>query len=158
MRPEIERAVRAELGRFLIPWGAMALSVLLIAGMGVFLAGDLAAIETSGGGAADTAVAVLAACLAAAAPVIDRALHDPARFASRVRVPDPQIALRYLLGGHLIVWSLAETPAILGLVQLVLGGSLPRHLLLCGAALGDLAILMPTRRRLGVRVGAALPR
>lgn len=155
MHPEVERRARAGLPRLRLPWAAMTAAVLLLAGLGISLAGlDLPRDEP----APPVAIAIVAAGVACGAAVValDRRILAPSRFAARVGHPDVDHVLRHLLAAHLVLWSSAEVPAILGFASLLAGGGLRGHLLLCGVSLGTMAWLMPTWARIAARVEAVV--
>lgn len=138
----------------LLPWGAMLLSSLALAGLGRLAvpAGDPPASTP----ALASAVAALGVALVAAVLALDRWLLAPGRLAQRIGVPDRSLAKRHLIAAHLALWSLAELPAILGFAHLLLGGTLRTHLALCAVSLGLLALLMPTGQRIGARLDAVM--
>lgn len=146
LHPAIERSIRGARTRFFIPWAAMVVAVLVLAGLGATVPG--------GAGAAAVPWALVAAATACAAVMLalDRRLLAPAAFASRVPAHDVELALRHLLAAHLVLWSLVAVLPLLGFAQLFLGGRPAFHLLLCGMALVILARLMPTYGRLAARI------
>jgi hypothetical protein len=156
MRPELEPRLRFALARLRLFWAATLAAGLACAGLGVLAAPAAAPPGASSTPPTAAAVAAIGAACAAAVLLLDRAILAPGQVAARVPLPDGDLALRYLLVGHLALWSLAETPAILGFAQLLLGGPLRTHLALCALALGALALLAPTRARIAARVEAAI--
>ena len=158
MRPEAERCVQHALPRLRLFWGATLGAGLACAGLGA-LASPVFSASAGGETAsppAATAIATLGLLCGAATLALDRALLSPGRIAARVPAPDGALAERYLLVGHLALWSLALLPGLLGFAQLLLDGRLGTHLALCGVSLAALAVLMPSRARIGARVAAAL--
>jgi hypothetical protein len=154
-RTAARQAGRARAG-LLLPWAAMLLSGLALAGLGR-LAVPAGGSATGGPAPAlASSVAALGALCVVAVLALDRALLAPERVAQRVLVPDRSLAERYLTAAHLTLWSLAELPAILGFAHLLLGGTLRVHLALCGLSLGLLALLMPTAKRIGARLERTL--
>ena len=158
MRPEAEVRVRSALPRLRLFWAAALGATLACAGLGALAAPAVSAAaagETATPPAA-VAIATLGALCAAATLALDRALLSPGRIAARLPAPDSALAERYLLVGHLALWSLALLPALLGFAQLLLDGRLGTHLALCGVSLAVLAVLLPSRARVGARIAAAL--
>jgi hypothetical protein len=148
VRAEVERLVDAQLSRLRLAWGATVVGVVFFTVLGASLAGPGALGAPGSRGAAPGVVAACGIVVSLAVIVLDRRLHAPGKVAARARHPLPEHVLRHLAVSHLVLWSLAEVPAILGLVQLVLGGSLRTLLLLGGTGLGVLVYLMPTRGRI----------
>jgi hypothetical protein len=148
--------MRAALPRLRLFWAAMLAAILGCAGLGV-LASPVPSppVEATTPPAA-VVVAALGALCAAAVVLLDRAILAPGQVAARVPLPDPDLALRYLLAGHLALWSLAGLPAIFGFANLLLGGPRRTLLALCAISLGILALLAPTERRIRTRVETAL--
>jgi hypothetical protein len=127
----------------------MLASTLALAGMGALAAP--AGLAAGPGGATPIAIgiAVIGALCALAVPLLARVLLAPSRIAHRLPAPDLALARRYLLAGHLALWSFSTLPALLGFAQLLLGGAPATHLGLCALSLLALAWLMPTKRRVG---------
>lgn len=155
MRPETGPRVRF-LPRLRLFWTAALGASLAFAGLGV-----LASPVVSPAGAASVpplaaAIAALGVLCGAATLALDRAILSPGRVAARIPFPDSALAQRYLLAGHLALWSLALLPAMLGFAQLLFDGQLATHLALCAVSAGILALLMPSRSRISARVAAVL--
>lgn len=155
MRPEIERRVRSELVWFRLPWSAMVLATLVFAAFGL-LVPEAPATPESRVSPLTTFLIIAAAGNGALIFVLDRKLLAPQAMATRVPRHDVEFARRYLLAGHLVLWSLAEILPILGFAQLLLGGRSGIHLLLCGLSVGILAYLMPTSARIAARIAPIL--
>ena len=158
MHPELDRRVRAELPRLRLFWAAMLAASLACAGLGVLASPVSSPLGEASAPPAAVAVAALGLVSAAAVLLLDRAILAPGQVAARVPIPDPGLALRYLLAGHLALWSLAALPAILGLAHLLLGGPLRTSLALCAVSLGIFALLAPTRTRIATRLAAVVRR
>jgi L-asparagine transporter-like permease len=139
--------------RFLVPWAGLVASTILLAGATFGLPQREETAPVSAGAAA---LALLGALAGVAVVLLDRQLLGPRRFAEQVGGADASHAVRHLLLAHLVLWSLAEIPAILGLAQVLLDGNPRWHLALCGISLGILAYLMPTRARVNARLEAVL--
>jgi hypothetical protein len=127
---------------------------MLAATLGLTGIGWLAApagLAASAGDAPPIAIgiAVLGALCALAVPILARKLLAPAQISRQLPAADLALARRYLLAGHLALWSFSTLPAILGLAQLLLDGAPATHLALCALSLLALAWLMPTARRVG---------
>lgn len=150
---DARRALPSRAG-LLVPWSAMLLSSLGLAGLGRLAvpAGDPATATP----ALASVVAALALIPVAAVLALDRLLLAPRRVAQRVALPDRTLAQRYLAAAHLALWALAELPAILGFAHLLLGGALSTHLALCAVSLALLAYLMPTGRRISGALDAVV--
>ncbi|HEY5998096.1 MAG TPA: hypothetical protein VI078_02190 [bacterium] len=137
---------------FLAAWGGMLAATLALAGIGSLATpAGLGAGPAGGASALPAGIALFAVLCAIAVPLLARVLLAPERIAPRLPAPDAALVRRYLLVGHLALWSLAALPALLGLAQLFLGGSPATHYALCALSLVGLAWLMPTARRVGGR-------
>lgn len=155
MHAEIERRVRSAIIRFRLPWAAMVLSSLVFAALGLWVS-DTGVVMETGVSPMSLPVIIVAAGSGALVFFLDRKLLAPRAIAARVPPNDIELALRHLLAGHLVLWSLAVVSPILGFAQLLLGGRPAAHLLLCGASVGILAYLMPTWSRIAARIEAIL--
>lgn len=156
MRPDLQHAVRAALSPLRSCWSFMLAASLAWAALGWFASPVLAPSAAPPATPWTTALTVLGALSAVATLWIDRTVITPERMAALIPVPDPALAQRHLLAGHLILWSSAELPALFGFSQLLLDGALGTHLALCALSLTILAILMPTHKRVATRLAAVL--
>jgi hypothetical protein len=156
-RPEVERQVLAGRARFLLPWAGALAAALGLAALGAAIA-QLAPSPAGADALLPAVAAASGAVVGVAVLLLERRLLEPSRLAARLPAPDVDLALRHILAGHLVLWSLAAVPALLGFAQLLLGGPLRTHLLLCGVSVGTLAYLMPARARLEERAGSCLQR
>jgi len=155
---EIARLLDERLRRLQLAWGATVLGVLAFAALGAWLSWGQGFGPPGPRSGRAAVVAGFGLALALGVIALDRRFHASGRLAARAGHPLPEHVLRPLTVSHLVLWSLAEVPAILGLVQLALGGSLRTLLLLCGVTLGVLAFLMPSRGRVLGLVEDALSR
>lgn len=155
MRPAVETLVASGQRRFLLPWAGAAVASLAVAGIGVVLAGDAA---PSGAPLAPLAKAVTAGGFIWGAILLQlrRAVLGPAALAARIPAPDAEAVLRQMLAAYLVLWAATVVPAILGIAQLLSGGDLRIHLLLCAGGLWLLAYMLPTRAKLAAQAEAAL--
>lgn len=156
MNPDTERYVQSALPPLRISWCFMVFASLAWAGLGLFAS---PAGLTSGPTTARKLAVVLTtlgALCAVAALWIDRAVITAERMAALIPVFDYALVQRHLLAGHLVLWSLAQLPALFGFAQLLLDGSPGMHLALCAVSLATLALLMPTRARITTRMEAVL--
>ena len=135
--------------QFIVPWAATLAATLGLAGLG-WLAAP-AGLAAGNGDAPPIAIgiAALGALSALAVPLLARKLLAPRIVARQLPASDLALARRYLLAGHLGLWSFSTLPAILGFAQLFLGGAPATHLLLCALSLLALAWLMPAAKRVG---------
>jgi hypothetical protein len=156
MRPEIERHLRASLRPLRVSWAIMLAVSLAWAGLGAFASAAVSLSDATALTPLTKGLAALGVLCAVATLWIDRSVITPERMAAVIPVPDLALAQRHILGGHLVLWSLAVLPGILGLAQLLLDGPLWLHLALCALSLGVLALLMPTRARIATRLKAVL--
>lgn len=154
--PEADLRPRPARTSLLLPWAAMLFSSLALAGLGRLAAPADPPAPAEPMSALALAVAALGVACVVAVLALDRSLLSPGRLARRLPAPDPALAERYVLAGHLALWSIAGLPAILGFSHLLLGGPLRIHLALCALSLGLLALLMPTKKRIGTRLDAVL--
>lgn len=156
MPPEADRQVRLALPRLRLFWGAMLMASLGFAGLGVLASPVVSAPGAGGSPPLALALAAIGVLCGAAALLLDRVILAPKQVSARFPFPDAVLAQRYLLAGHLALWSLAQLPAILGFTQLLFDGCLRTHLALCAVSLSILALQMPTRARISTRLEAAL--
>lgn len=154
MHPDIERHVLSALPPLRVSWSLMLVASLAWAGLGLFASPVLAPSDTATATPWPLLLAALGMLCALATLGIDRWVITPARMAALIPVFDYALVQRHLLAGHLVLWSLAELPALLGFAQLFLDGALGTHLALCATSLVLLALLMPTRARIAARMEA----
>lgn len=156
MHPDIERDVQSALTPLRVSWSFMLAASLAWAALGLF-ASPVVSPPTSPTAAPWTTVLTTLGVLSAGVTLlIDRAIITPRRMAALITVPDLALVQRHLLAGHLVLWSFAQLPAMFGFAQLLLDGSLGAHLALCAVSLAILALLMPTRARIGARLEAVI--
>jgi hypothetical protein len=156
MHPDFERHVESALSPLRYSWALMVATSLAWAGMGL-IASPVVSLSHAGGVSMLTRVLASLGLFCALATIwVDRAVITPKRMAALITVPDLALLRRHLLGGHLVLWSLALLPTVFGFAQLLLDGSLGIHLTLCAASLATLALLMPTRARVTARMEAVL--
>jgi len=156
VRPESERRVRAALPALRSAWSLMLAANLAFAGLGMLASPVAVAPEHAALPPLAAALSALGVLCAGATIWLDRAILAPGRVGGLSPIPDGELARRHLLAGHLALWSLAILPALLGFAQLLLGGTLAALLALCALSLAILAVLMPTRTRIGTRLEAML--
>lgn len=155
MSQATERQVRSALPLLRLCWSLLLAAVLALAGLGGLAAPAAAPQDGASAGPLGAAAVVLGLTCALATLWLDRRILAPHRIALLLQVPDLALARRHLLAGHLALWALAAVPALLGFAQLLLDGRLAAHLALCAVSLAVLALLLPTRARVGARLGAA---
>jgi hypothetical protein len=156
VRPDVERRLSSALPALRSAWSLMLAANLAFAGLGA-LASPVAIAPRDASLSPLAAVFAALAVLCAGATIwLDRAVLAPGRLAGLSSIPDPALAQRHLLAGHLALWSIAVLPALLGFAQLLLDGTPGTHLALCALSLLILAALMPTRSRIGARLEAML--
>jgi len=151
-----ERHLRDSLPPLRLSWSFMLAANLACAGLGVLAVPVVSLPGKAPASPLAAAIAAFGALVAAATLWLDRRLLAPSRIARVLPVPDPALARRHLLVGHLALWSLAEVPALLGFAQVLLDGTLGAHLALCATSLVLLALLLPTRARITSRMEALL--
>jgi len=144
----VDRRIADSRRRFFIPWLGTVLAVVVLAALGYGLAAGIVAPGAT--------LPALPKMMAAAGFVwcglvlfIRRQVLAPLGMAARLPAPDPEALLRHLFAGHLVLWSAAVVPAIIGIAQILAGGDARMHLLLCSAALMVLGYLLPSRSKLG---------
>lgn len=156
MHPDVERHVETALPSLRISWYLMVVASLAWAGLGMFAAPAGISSDPTTARKLTVVLTTLGALCAVATLWIDRAVITAERMAAVIPVFDYALVQRHLLAGHLVLWSLAELPALFGFAQLLLDGSLVLHLALCAVSLAVLAFLMPTRARITTRMAAVL--
>lgn len=156
MYPDFERHVQKALPPLRYSWALMVATSLAWAGMGLIASPVVALSDTGAAPTVTKVLAVLGVLCALATLLVDRAVITPRRMAALIPVPDHALLQRHLLGGHLVLWTLALLPAVFGFAQLLLAGTLVAHLALCALSLIVLALLLPTRARVAARMEAVL--
>lgn len=154
MHPDIEQRVQSSLPPLRVSWSFMLAASLAWTGLGLFASPVLSPSDTAAAPPWALVLAALGVLCALATLVIDRWVITPARMAALIPVFDYALVQRHLFAGHLVLWSLAELPALFGFAQLFLDGPLSTHLALCATSLVLLALLMPTRARITARMAA----
>lgn len=145
----------AGLHRFRLPWLGACVASLALAALGMALSGESAPAEAALPPPAK-ALAGLGLICSGTVPFLRRRVLTPARIAAALPSPDSELALRHLLAGSLVLWTIAEVPAILGFAQILVGGNARTHLLLCGVSMGILAWLMPVRAKIAAQSAAVV--
>jgi hypothetical protein len=147
MDGDIERRIAAGHRRFLLPWLGTVLAVIVLAALGYGLA--------AGNAASGAPLPALPKMMTAAGFVwcglvlfIRQQVLAPLGMAARLPAPDPEALMRHLFAGHLVLWSAAVVPAIVGIAQILAGGDARLHLLLCAASIMVLGYLLPARSKL----------
>ncbi|MHB8834364.1 MAG: hypothetical protein ACYC9Y_01435 [Candidatus Methylomirabilia bacterium] len=156
MNLDTGRYVESALPPLRISWYFMVFASLAWAGLGMFASPAGLTSDPTTARKLTVVLATIGALCAVAALWIDRAVITTERMAALIPVFDYALVQRHLLAGHLVLWSLAQLPALFGFAQLLLDGSLGMHLALCAVSLATLAILMPTRARITARMTAVL--
>lgn len=156
MHPDIERYVRSALPPLRVSWSLMLVASLAWAALGMFAAPAGLTPDPTTARKLTVVLATVGALCGVATLWVDRAVITADRMAALIPVFDYPLVQRHLLAGHLVLWSLAQLPALFGFAQLLLDGSLAMHLALCAVSLATLALLMPTRARVTARIGAVL--
>jgi len=156
MNPDTERYVQSALPPLRISWFFMVFASLAWAALGMFASPAGLTSDPTTARKLTVALATLGALCAVVTLWIDRAVITTERLAALIPVFDFALVQRHLLAGHLVLWSLAQLPALFGFAQLLLDGSLEIHLALCAFSLATLALLMPSRARIAARLEAVL--
>ena len=143
MDPQLEASIRPSYTTLAIICAAIGVGIIIMAVIAVMLAGEVAADTTPDGvGVLLPIFLVLGGAALVAAATVRRRMMDWAAAS-----PNLETALARLRTGTILACAFSEVPAILGLVYVVLSGSLTWAPLFFGAALVSLALSVPRMSR-----------